>query len=204
MPHPQFTEVIKLCNGVFNNVEYHAERAAQTAMHFYGTTCDLRPALESIPDEARKGLYKCRVAYAETVKEISFTPYTLRKIDTLAIVTDNTIEYAWKYADRSRLNSLVQASGCDEIIIEKEGVLTDSSFSNLVFESKEGLFTPKESLLAGTKRRQLLQKGAIMEATIPVKEITRYHKIHFINAMVELGEMSYQIESHFPFLIKRL
>ncbi len=53
----------------------------------------------------------------------------------------------------------------DDIIITKNGNITDSSFSNLVFESSDGaLFTPETYLLeGGTKRKFLLKNGIIRE-----------------------------------------
>jgi 4-amino-4-deoxychorismate lyase len=68
----------------------------------------------------------------------------------LQLVTDNEIEYTHKTTDRNALNRLFeQRKKADDIIIVKNGQLTDSLFANLVFESHTGeLFTPKNPLLA--------------------------------------------------------
>lgn len=55
---------------------------------------------------AVKGIYKCRVIYAEALLQVAFIPYTPRPIRSLKLVVDDAIDYAWKYEDRSALNHL--------------------------------------------------------------------------------------------------
>jgi 4-amino-4-deoxychorismate lyase len=82
----------------------------------------------------------------------------------------------------------LQKSGCNDIIIIKNGLVTDASSSNLVFKSSKGLFTPENYLLPGTKRRLLLDRKKIKEQRIRVEDIKTFDSVYFINAMIDLED----------------
>ena len=183
-----FSEAIKLKDGILYNMEYHQERVDRTMHNFHNGRIDLAFLRGSIPHDAQTGLFKCRVLYSDTIRKVEFIPYEFRTVDSIKAVTADDMDYSYKYADRSAINRLLEESGCDDIIIIKNGMVTDASSSNLVFESPEGLFTPKECLLRGTKRQQLLDIGTINERSIRAEDIKNYHTIHFINAMVDMED----------------
>lgn len=133
---------------------------------------------------------KCRIVYSDTIHEIEFSTYTLRTIRRIAIVANNDIDYKFKYLDRSCFSDLQRNnSGFDEIIIIKDGFVTDTSYSNVVFEDEcGGLFTPTTTLLNGTKRRQLIDLGKIEEREIKERDIWKYSKLYLINAMIDLED----------------
>lgn len=183
-----FTEVIKLKGGVLYNLEYHKARVARTLAAFGMSQIDFTMVEGAVPANCTNGLYKCRVLYSNKIEKIEFTPYIFRKIETVEIVVDNNIEYSYKYADRDRLNALKVASNCDEIIIVKEGFITDSSYTNLVFKQGKEYFTPQECLLPGTKRQALLDAGIIRLKSIKPKDLASYESVHFINAMIDIED----------------
>lgn len=183
-----FTEAIKLKDGRFCHLEYHQARVETTTTRFYGTHIDLSEALSVIPDEAKEGLCKCRVVYGSTIRKIVYQPYLFRDIKSVGLVVDNEIEYSYKYADRGRLLRLVTQKGSDEILIIKNGFLTDASFSNLVFVKGENLDTPADCLLYGTKRQYLIDKKMIRERRIRPQDIQHYDRLIFINAMMDLED----------------
>jgi len=183
-----FSEAIKLKDGVLYNLPYHQERMNKTIQAFYQTKTDLSVINGMVPAHMKNGLYKCRVLYSDKIEKVEFIPYVFRNLKTVSIVMDNEIDYAYKYADRSRINILLQESGCDDVIIVKNGLVTDASSSNLVFKSREGLFTSKDYLLPGTKRQFLLDRGKIKEKDIAVDELQAFDTVYFINAMVDLED----------------
>ena len=65
----------------------------------------------------------------------------MREIRSLKVVVDDRIDYSFKSADRSSLNRLTAQKGdCDEIIIVKNGLVTDTSFTNIaVFDGEQWL-----------------------------------------------------------------
>lgn len=185
---PTFSEVIKVKEGVFYNLPCHTDRMNRTTRHFFGKEikCDL--AFGRIPAGMRNGLVKCRIVYSDEIHSVEFVPYSFKSIHTVAVVHDDAIEYMYKSTDRTRLDSLLKASGCDEIIIVKNGYVTDSSSANLVLEDASGLYTPADCLLRGTKRESLLNSGMISERAVQLVDIKRAIRIFLINAMMDLED----------------
>ena len=186
---PYFTEVIKVYDGQFVNLQPHIDRINHTMQTFFNTTFPVDLYAQEIPIGYRAGLVKCRIVYSSQDVTVEYEKYRLRQIDSLKLVYSDTIDYSFKYADRGVLNTLLEQKGeCDEILIVKNGYITDTSFSNVVFENESGLFTPSTYLLAGTKRQYLLQQGIITEAEIKVENIELYTKLYFINTMIDIKD----------------
>lgn len=183
-----FSEAIKLKDGILYNLDYHQDRVNKTASDFYKARIDLSVIPDAIPLHATSGLFKCRIVYTDKIESVEFIPYTFRCIRKVGVVSDDTIDYRYKYADRTPINRLLEASGCDDILIIKNGLVTDASSSSLVFQTSQALYTPRENLLPGTKRRFLLNRGLITERSIPVSDIPAFDSVHFINAMVDLED----------------
>ena len=185
----KFKEVIKVEEGTFRNLEYHQQRIDRTVACFGIPSFKLSEKLQHAPIPVGEQLVKCRIEYGERIECITCLPYTLRSISRVGVVVDNDIDYAYKFADRKHLDALRNKSGYDEVIIIKDGQVTDSSFSNLVFETAQHeLYTPSACLLKGTKRQFLLDCGMITERAIRMEEIKDYERIVFINAMMELED----------------
>lgn len=135
-------------------------------------------------------LYKARVVYGtQGVEAIEYAPYKMKEIHSLKVVEDNNIDYTYKSTDRSALNALVaQKDDCDEIIIVKNGLITDTSFTNLALFDGNRWLTPKHPLLQGTKRAQLLEAGIILEADLTLEDLRKAEKVSLFNAMIDFGE----------------
>jgi len=113
----------------------------------------------------------------------------------LALVHDNDIAYEYKWVDRPELDRLFSHKGeASEIIIIKDGKVTDGFYYNLVFEKEGKLFTSDTPLLQGTQRASLIQKGKITETTISEEDIFDFDKIHLINAMTLPGKLVVDIK----------
>lgn len=186
----RFTEVIRVEDGVFCNIDLHLDRICRVSTHFFGTPTHIDFDKLTIPKEARQGVVKCRVVYGLQVYSITFDPYSIRSISKVALVEDDTIDYSYKYEDRSSLNLLFNLrGGCDDILIVKNGMITDTSFSNVVFKNSSGLlFTPSTPLLAGTKRAVLLSEKRIFERKVTVEDINLYSGFYIINAMINIED----------------
>lgn len=189
MSKPRFIETIKVEDGSFCNLSLHSRRAIRTSEIHFGVSLNFDIPTDIIPMDMRIGIVKCRILYSDTVESITFEPYRFRPITNLALVYDNNIDYTYKSEDRSRLQSLVSQKGnCDEILIVKNGYITDTSYSNIVLENNEGLFTPSTPLLAGIKRQLLIDAGTIIEKDIRVDDLHRYSRAYLINAMIDLDD----------------
>ena len=186
----QFFESIKIEGNQLSNLDYHQKRMDRTRLEVLGleTPVELKKSI-IIPKGLSGQLVKCRVVYSETIEKIEFEPYFLKKIKSLKIVVDNGIGYNYKYSDRKKLNLLLSQKGnCDEILIVKNGLITDTSFSNVVFFDGKNYVTPTLPLLKGTKRQSLLDKGIVSEADIKVSDLKNFQSAFLINAMLELDE----------------
>lgn len=195
----QFVETIKIKNGKALALPYHQARMDRTISHLVSISHEesishfsfLISNLESLLSPTPEmDLYKARVVYgAQGVETIEYAPYQMRTIRSLKVVEDDEIDYTYKSTDRSQLNALVAQKGdCDEIIIVKNGLLTDTSFTNLALYDGSSWLTPKHPLLHGTKRAQLLEAGIIREADLTLEDLKRAQKVSLFNAMIDFGE----------------
>ena len=184
-------ESLKLKDGVIQNLHYHQGRLNRSMDELFPTAekIDLRQVI-SIPETYKSGVYKVRVLYGQTIDKIEIEPYEYRTIQSLKVVNHQSIDYHLKYTDREILQELyAQRANCDDIIIVKNGFVTDSFAGNLLFFDGKSWFTPATPLLKGTKRQLLLDQGIIFENEIREEDIKGYQQIGLINAMIDFEEM---------------
>ena len=76
---------------------------------------------------------------------------------------------------------------CDEILIIKDGYITDTSISNIVFRLPDSWWlTPVTPLLEGTMRTFLLESGQIAEAILRPEDLPLFTEARMINCMMDL------------------
>jgi 4-amino-4-deoxychorismate lyase len=133
-------ETIKIENGNILNISFHSDRIFRSLYGIYGIR--KVPDLENIikvPEFADTGIYKCRVVYDDKTTKIEFLPYSIKPVRTLKLITDENICYPYKYIARDKINGLFDMRGeCDDILIIKNGMVTDTSYSNVVFRDLNG------------------------------------------------------------------
>jgi 4-amino-4-deoxychorismate lyase len=182
----QLIETIRLENGKYNNLFYHEQRMNRSMKLLHGVESlfNLEEFLLTQP-KPEEGLYKCRLTYDEHSKEVEFEPYQRKKIESLRIVEHNHISYEFKFKDRSKLEKLYGfRNGCDDILIVKKGLVTDTFSANIVFRKGKQWFTPWDPLLKGTMRHYLLERDKVIAEEITVKDIYHFDTFKLINAMV--------------------
>jgi 4-amino-4-deoxychorismate lyase len=180
-------ESIKLLDGNFKNLFYHEQRMNRSLKTLCGTEdyFNLEEFLSKI-DRPDVGLHKCRIVYDEAVREVEFMPYRPRLIDSLKIVENDNISYEFKYADRDEIDALfARREQCDDILIVKNGLITDTSYANILLKKGKQWFTPWSALLKGTMRTKLVEYSKVQEEEIPVTEISNFKSFKLINAMME-------------------
>lgn len=187
---PQFTDVIKVHNGQFYNLDLHLQRISSTIHHFFGKTPQLTLDDGLIPQELRHGLVKCRILYSDKILNVEFSPYIFRPLERLIVVENNSIDYSFKFLDRScftKLQSNYETGS--EILIIKNHLVTDTSYSNVVFEDdSSNLFTPDSVLLNGLKRQSLIDQGRVQLRRIDLDDIWQYRRLYLINAMIDIED----------------
>lgn len=187
MKQPLFIETIKIKDGKFYNLSLHEQRLQDTTLRFFGIRLHLPLPDEIIPEHLRDGLVKCRILYSNKIESVEFTPYSFRNISRLTLVESDDIDYVYKSMDRSLLMDLYsRKQDGDDILIIKNGLVTDTSYANVVFQDSGGLFTPQSFLLNGIKRQLLLQQHHIEVRNIRAEDIPLYHTMYLINAMIDI------------------
>jgi 4-amino-4-deoxychorismate lyase len=180
-------ESIKLLDGQFCNLFYHEQRMIRSLEMICGVheTLNLEKLLNDMAPP-QKGLYKCRMIYDDQTKEVEFIPYQPRTINSLRIIEHDRISYEFKYKDRKTIDRLFELrKDCDDILIVKRGLVTDASFSNIVFRKGKRWFTPWSALLKGTQRQKLIANDRIVPEEITVEDIQSFETFKLINAMLE-------------------
>lgn len=184
-------ESIKLQDGKLFNLGYHQNRMNDALAELFpeATIIELVKVI-SIPENCRVGLFKVRVLYGPSVEAVEIEPYHFRTIQSLKVVHHESIDYHLKYTDRQILQQLyAQRGNADDIIIVKNGLVTDSFAANLIFFNGQKWLTPNTPLLKGTQRQYLLEQGIITEFEIRESDISAFHKVGLVNAMVSFEDM---------------
>jgi 4-amino-4-deoxychorismate lyase len=185
-------ESIKVFHSRLCNIPFHNERLnnARRILFQATDTWNLEDIIElSALDPAT--VYKCRFTYGEKVGSVDFTPYTPKQTKYLKLVEVSDFDYSLKYADRNFLEELRNKNidkADTDILIVKEGFITDTSYSNIVFSDGVKWYTPSTPLLKGTKRAYYLANKVILEREIKVSDLSKYLKARIINAMVDLED----------------
>ncbi len=178
-----FLETIKVLDGKIYNLSYHQERLesvldSQEMSNYYN--------LSSLLSPPKKGLYRCRVLYNAQDIHISYLKYTKRKVNSFRLIYDDSIIYDKKYAQRDAIDKhFANRGSSDDIIIVKNGFITDTSIANIALYDGHRWLTPASALLQGTTRRRYLDAGKIVEADISVETLKSYKKLALMNAMVD-------------------
>jgi len=179
---PLLIETIKIEDGKLANLSYHQARFDKSRKDLFAVT--KRIDLSTVINAPKSGLYRCRILYNEDIRSIKYIPYKEKNITKLKVVPSD-IDYAYKYADREIFTKLLQEySAYDEIIIEKEDYITDTTISNIAFYDGEKWLTPGHPLLPGTMRAKLLDEGFLHKKEIRKENLKNYSQIALMNSMI--------------------
>lgn len=178
-----YFETIKCENDEVFNLEYHQRRISKTI----GLNLDLQEYIYAPNDK----LYRCKLIYDETgVLDVQFFPYTKRDIKSFKLIFDDEIEYEKKYLNRENIDKLFdKREDCDEIIIIKNGVVTDTSIANIAIFYENKWLISKNSLLEGTTKARLVEEKFLQQKDISVQMLQGSTKIALLNAMIGFDEI---------------
>ncbi len=184
-------ESIKLKDGKLFNLGYHQNRMNDALAELFPEARGIELAkVISIPENCSSGIFKVRVLYGPQLEKVEIEPYHFRTIQSIKVVHHESIDYHLKYTDRQILQQLyAQRGNADDIIIIKNGLVTDAFAANLIFFDGQKWITPNAPLLKGTQRQALLEQGIISELEIKESDISSFQKVGLINAMVSFEDM---------------
>ncbi|WP_082041901.1 aminotransferase class IV family protein [Mannheimia massilioguelmaensis] len=191
MQYPLF-ETIAIEQGKIQNIQLHQMRYehslslyyANRAYHIFDLGKILQKSTALLALQSQHNLIRCRINYNYDSYQIQCFPYMRKHYHHFQPIIGDNIDYPLKYTDRHIFDNLLkQKNNCDEIIIIKNGFVTDCSIGNLIFKKDEQWFTPDTPLLIGTQRTKLLSEKKIKERRIRLEDIGDFEEIRIINAM---------------------
>ncbi len=173
-----YFETIKCDDFEVFNLHYHIQRISRTI----GININLQ---EYIYPPSNK-LLKCKVIYDNSgIVNIEYNQYHKKNISSFKLVYDNDINYNKKYLNRDCIDNLKKGISEDEIIIVKNGLITDTSIANIAIYYENRWITPKTPLLIGTSRNRYIDNDLLIQKDISVKMLKESNKIALLNAMVD-------------------
>jgi 4-amino-4-deoxychorismate lyase len=186
-------ETIKILNGQPIHLEWHQKRFEKSYFKLFNQYPKLKLNLIlNTPNEYKTGTAKLRFIYNRDSFLIKYSNYNKKEIRSLQLVYDDNIYYAIKYLDRSCLDNLLkQKANCDDILIVKNNLITESSYTNIVFFNGTNWVTPVNPLLKGTTRERLLSEKIISEKDIKIKDLKLFKGYKLINAMMDFEEQEF-------------
>ncbi len=177
-------ETICIQNGSIQHLSYHQARFDASRAALFGEEAGRVDLGSVIKPPSGSCILKCRIEYGSQITQISYTPYKRRCIKKLKKVS-SSIEYAHKYTDREAIEELFQTRGdADDILIIRDGLVTDTSIANIAFYDGRKWLTPKTPLLRGTTRERLIRSGFLVPRDIGVNEIESFERFALMNAMI--------------------
>lgn len=191
----RFIETIRIECGHLYTIEAHQQRMNRTRKIAFPGCKDIDIKQMLTPDNYQQRT-RCRVEYDTEILKIEYIPYSIRSIKSLRCIEANDLEYSFKKADRSAINSLFDQKGeADDILILRNNLLTDTSICNIALWDGKQWFTPTNPLLHGTMREKLLQEGIIHPKDITLGDLKRYQKIGLFNAMIDFKEIELPVSA---------
>jgi 4-amino-4-deoxychorismate lyase len=190
-------ETIKIESGHIHNIAWHNQRFNRSRAALWGIHDPIN-LQEHITPPPQQGVFRCRILYEREIDSIEYIPYQPKRFKTFQILQSN-LDYNYKYADRTLLEKLkTEGFPYDEIIIEKDGLLTDTSIANIAFFDQNGWITPKKPLLRGTLREKLLNEGFLEEKKINRESLKHFSHFALMNAMI-----GFQIQNNITIYIDK-
>ncbi len=192
-----FIESIKLQDGEFYRLELHQARVQKAFDDYFPTSevINLLKILHQV-DIPKTGIYKCRIVYDSEVRVLELTPYIRREIRNLKLVETDMDSIPYKTENRQKINeAFARRNNCDDVLLVKNSLLTDSSSCNIALWNGENWVTPRTPLIYGVNRAQLLAENKIVEEDIKAARLMNFQLIRLFNAMIEFGELELDINS---------
>lgn len=185
----EYFETIKCDDYEVFNLDYHNRRISNTIA--------LNINLQEYIYPPNAQLFRCKVIYEDSgILSVDFFSYKKRVIKSFKLIIDDNIDYSKKYLHREELDKLfAKKNKADEIIIVKDGLVSDTSIANIAILYENRWITPKKPLLNGTTRERYLDERKIFEADISIDMLKKASKIALLNAMIDFDEYEdYSIE----------
>lgn len=167
-------ETILCIDGIAQNIDMHEGRMKNSTGKEFCLSFLTPP---------QNGIFRCKLIYDNDIISVEYAPYVRRPIKTLKIIFSD-ISYRVKSTDRAALDKLFAKKGdADDVLIVKNGLVTDISIANIAFLSDGQWITPNNPLLEGTMRQKLLNNGFLTKGDVQISDIDRFDDIAIMNSL---------------------
>ena len=179
---PLLLETIRIDEGRALHLPYHNQRFNQSRKALF--SIDERVDLGNLLAPPNEGPFRCRILYDKEIRTIEYIPYRPKTIKRISFA-EISVDYRYKYADRSQFQALLSESPrSDDVLILRDGFLTDSTIANIALLKNGKWITPDKPLLKGTTRERLIDEGFLTAAAIRKEEISDSDGFALMNAMI--------------------
>ena len=189
----RFIESIRVFNGRAENLKKHQQRIDNTlAFHFDGRGSILLQEIIRHNPPPETGLFKLRIVYADAIEKVEYLSYRIphfRKFQCFSLPED--FEYRFKSANRKIFDEFSQQAQPDILpVLIQRGLVTDSTFSNLIFKRKDEWFTPAAPLLHGVQLQKIMETHRVQSIEIRKNELKTFDAIYPVNALNPIGSIA--------------
>jgi len=177
-------ETLHVKDGKPLHVTYHNARFWKSSWEVFGvrTQVDLASLIAPPVSECR-----CKIVYDTQVVRVEYAPLVPRIFRHFEVVSHHA-SYAHKFEDRRWIDTLKNQSKADEIILNYQGLVQDTSIANLAFFINGQWLTPAKPLLKGTSRARWLEQRRIHEASLETADLGKAEKFAIMNALLNWQE----------------
>ncbi|MDB4752119.1 aminotransferase class IV [Flavobacteriaceae bacterium] len=189
--YPLF-ESIRVEGGNVHLLQYHQKRLERSYLYMFKKKCAWQ--LNSmIPELPKERSYKLRFLYNKDRFTFELLPYTSRKIECLKLIEIDSYSYDHKFTDRSGLDNAYKLRGdCDDVLLTKNGFLTDTSYCNILLFDGTKWVTPEKPLFEGVQREFLIDQQRVIPMQIHVNDLSDFISFQLINALNPFEENQFE------------
>ena len=181
--YPLF-ESIRVEGGQAHLLHYHQARIERSYRQLFQKKCPWK-LITMLPELPTTGLHKLRFLYNDHDFSFEIASYEARNIESLKCVEINTYNYDLKFTDRSGIDQAFALRGdCDDVLMIKNGFLTDTSYCNILLFDGTDWITPEKPLFKGVQREYLLDEKIIKVGEIHERDLNNYESFMLVNAML--------------------
>lgn len=185
----KFIETMCICDGYIRHQEWHQRRMNTTLQHFYpghDHSWDLNKCIDPLHC-ITDNITRCRIIYDAHYISVEYDLFQSRSVNSLQSVDVNlNFNYSYKFAAREMLHTLFNQRGdADDILIIKNGWVTDTSIANIALHTNGRWYTPLVPLLAGTSWKRLVTEGILYPRPINQMDLKKFDTFKVFNALID-------------------
>ncbi len=184
-----FFESIKLQNGFPKHLHYHQARVDRTYLNYWGSSIkvNLEDIIARTPRQTNAEVAKCKIIYNRdgvlSIHESGYTPKVVKKLKIIEIKPEEN--YFFKSLDRKWIDEYSRKLSQEtDTLFVRDGLVLESSYTNVALLKKGKWYTPSNPLHRGTTLERFVLSGHLIPDEIPVKNLVDFEELRLFNAVL--------------------